>query len=54
MIEKFAGVCGLAGSELLDLNHARRPMVLVSLLIAKFARDAGGDGGANFAIGTLA
>jgi hypothetical protein len=53
MIEKFAGVCGLAESELLDLDRTRKPVILVSLMIAKFARDAGGEGGVNFAIGTL-
>ena len=37
MIEKFAGVCGMVGSEFLDLNHTSKPMVLVSFLIPKFA-----------------
>ena len=36
MIEKFAGVCGMVGSEFLDLNHTSKPMVLVSLMIPKF------------------
>jgi hypothetical protein len=42
MIEKFAGVCSLVGSEFLDLNHTSKYMVLVSLMIPKFARDASG------------
>ena len=42
MIEKFAGVRGLVRSEFLDLNHTSKPIILVSLLIPKFARDAGG------------
>jgi len=37
MIEKFAGVGGLVGSEFLDLNHTSNSMILVSLMIAKFA-----------------
>ena len=37
MIEKFAGVCGMVGSEFIDLNHTSKPMVLVSLMIPKFA-----------------
>jgi hypothetical protein len=53
MIEKFAGVRGLVGSEFLDLNHTGKFTALVSPVIAKFAWDAGGEGGANFAIGTL-
>jgi hypothetical protein len=40
MIEKFATVRGLVLSEFLDLNHTSKPMILVSLMIAKFARDA--------------
>ena len=40
MIEKFAGVCGVVLSEFLDLNHTSKPMILVSLMIPKFARDA--------------
>ena len=43
MIEKFAGVRGMVRSEFLDLNHTSKPMILVSLMIAKFARDAGGE-----------
>ena len=39
MIEKSAGVRGMVGSRFLDLNHTSRFMVLVSRMIAKFARD---------------
>jgi hypothetical protein len=42
MIEKFAGVRSLVGSEFLDLNHTSKSMILVSLMIPKFARGAGG------------
>jgi hypothetical protein len=42
MIEKFAGARGLVGSEFLDLNHTSYALILVSLVIPKFARDAGG------------
>jgi hypothetical protein len=38
MIEKFAGVRGQGLSEFIDLNHTRKPMILVFLLIPKFAR----------------
>ena len=44
MIEKFACACGSVLSEFLDLNHTRKNMVLVSLVIPKFARDAVGEG----------
>ena len=37
MIEKFAGVPGLVRSEFLDLNHASKPLIPVSLMIPKFA-----------------
>ena len=37
MIEKFAGTFGSAQSEFLDLNHTSKIMILVSLLIPKFA-----------------
>ena len=40
MIEKFARSCGKVPSEFLDLNHTSKAMILVSLLIPKFARDA--------------
>ena len=53
MIEQFARVCGLVQSEFLDLNHTTKPVILVSLIIPKFARDAGSKGWANFGIGTL-
>jgi len=39
MIEKFAISNGSVGSEFLDLNHTSKTMLLVSLLIPKFARD---------------
>jgi hypothetical protein len=39
MIEKFADICRRVRSELLDLNHTSKAMILVSLLIPKFARD---------------
>jgi len=39
MIEKFATSSGSASSEFLDLNHTSKTMILVSLLIPKFARD---------------
>jgi len=41
MIEKFARSRGMVPSEFLDLNHTSKFMILVSLLIPKFARDAG-------------
>src|SRR5262245_30779149 len=37
MSEKFAGACGLIRSEFLDLNHTSNSMILVSLVIPKFA-----------------
>jgi hypothetical protein len=37
MIEKFAGVRGSVLSEFLDLNHTNNLMILVSLMIPKFA-----------------
>jgi hypothetical protein len=43
MIEKFARPRGTAWSEFLDLNHTSKPMMLVFLLIPKFARDASID-----------
>jgi len=39
MIEKFASSRGKVPSEFLDLNHTSKIMLLVSLLIPKFARD---------------
>jgi hypothetical protein len=43
MIEKFATVRGLVRSEFLDLDHTTNSMILVSLIIPKFARDAGAN-----------
>jgi hypothetical protein len=37
MIEKFAGSSGQVMSEFLDLNHTGKSMILVSLMIPKFA-----------------
>jgi hypothetical protein len=37
MIEKFAVIGGEVPSEFLDLNHTRKSMLLVSLMIPKFA-----------------
>ena len=45
MIEKFAVVRGLVLSEYLDLNHTGKPMILVSLLIPKFAREPSSEHG---------
>ena len=42
MIEKFASPPGVVRSKFLDLNHTGKPMILVSLMIAKFAQGAGG------------
>jgi hypothetical protein len=39
MIEKFVTSPGMASSEFLDLNHTSKIMILVSLLIPKFAQD---------------
>jgi hypothetical protein len=39
MIEKFAIPRGTVSSEFLDLNHTSKSMILVSLLIPKFAWD---------------
>ena len=39
MIEKFAGVRRVVLSEFLDLNHTSKSMILVSLMIPKFAPD---------------
>jgi hypothetical protein len=38
MIEKFAVARGRRLSEFLDLNHTRNVIILVSLLIPKFAQ----------------
>ena len=45
MIEKFATFRGTASSEFLDLNHTSKIMILVSLLIPKFARDTSNEVG---------
>jgi len=37
MIEKFACAGGKVLSEFLDLNHTRKTLFLVSLIIPKFA-----------------
>ena len=37
MIEKFAINSGEVSSEFLDLNHASKSLILVSLMIPKFA-----------------
>jgi hypothetical protein len=37
MIEKFAGADCKVWSEFLDLNHTSKSMILVSLMIPKFA-----------------
>ena len=37
MIEKFATLTGKVPSEFLDLNHTSKSMILVSLMIPKFA-----------------
>ena len=43
MIDKFARVRGMVRSEFLDLNHTDEPMILVSLMIPKFARDTSSE-----------
>ena len=43
MIDKFARVSSLVRSEYLDLNHTSKSMILVSLMIPKFARDTGSE-----------
>jgi len=40
MIEEFARSRDTVSSEFIDLNHTSKPMILVSLLIPKFAWDA--------------
>jgi hypothetical protein len=39
MIEKVAGVLDTRGSEFLDLKHTNNTLILVSLMIPKFAPD---------------
>jgi hypothetical protein len=41
MIEKFTRSRGSAPSEFLDLKHTSKSMMLVPLLLPKFARDTG-------------
>ena len=53
MIEKFASLYGAPVSEFLDLNHTSKIMILVSLLIPKFALRPPPRVPANFGIGTL-
>ena len=43
MIEKFAGARDFPQNEFLDLNHTSKSMILVSLMIPKFARDASSE-----------
>jgi len=43
MIEKFAIIGGGVSSEFLDLNHTGKPIILVSLMIPKFAHHRGGE-----------
>ena len=45
MIEKFAIISGEGSSEFLDLNHTSEPMILVSLMIPKFALDPAASSG---------
>ena len=45
MIEKFAGVGGLVGSAFLDLNHTSNSMILVSVMISKFAPEPAPNAG---------
>jgi len=41
MIEKFAITSGMGSSEFLDLNRTSKAMILVPLIISKFAPSAG-------------
>ena len=43
MIEKFAIISGKVSSEFIDLNHTSKPMILVSLMIPKFAPEPRGE-----------
>jgi len=45
MMEKFAGVGGLVGSEFLDLNHTSNSLVQVTLMISKFAPEPAPNAG---------
>jgi hypothetical protein len=42
MIEKFATLTGSGAREFLDLNRTSKPMILVSLMAAKFAPSPAG------------
>ncbi len=53
MIEKFAIVSGPGSSEFLDLNHTSKAMILVSLMIPKFALDPSLEVWRTSEIGTL-
>ena len=53
MIEKFAITSREGPSEFLDLNHTSKSMLLVSLMIPKFAPGSQQRAPANFEIGTL-
>jgi hypothetical protein len=46
MIEKFAFMCGSGSSEFLDLERTSKAKNLVSLVIAKLARDPASKSGA--------
>jgi len=54
MIEKFAGARGKVVSQFLDLNHTSNSMVLVSLMIPKFALEPSIEHQRTSEIGTLA
>jgi len=43
MIEKFAIIRSTVTSEFLDLNHASKLRILVSVVIPKFALGPGGE-----------
>ena len=45
MIEKFAIINGKGPSEFLDLNHTSKRMILVSLMIPKFAPEPAASSG---------
>ncbi len=51
MIEKFAYACRSRPSEFLDLNHTSKCMLLVSLVIPKFAWTASFDVGRTSELG---
>jgi len=53
MIEKFAMLGSEGTSEFLDLHHTSNSMILVSLMISKFARGPSRKMLANIEIGTL-